>query len=80
MNFTEREQKEMIFDEIMVKHLGNSYRERWIADDKKYSYGKENKKFLLEVSKPAGVIYRRYFSEDVIGKIFNIKWSNIFGN
>ena len=80
MKFYEKEQKEKIFDKIILPKFGVSYKDRWIDDTKIYSYGKENNKFLLEVSKPAGVILRQYFQNDIIGELFNIKWSNVFGN
>lgn len=69
--FKDREDKGMIFDKLMADALTTQYREEWIADALIYIYSRNdmangNCLYCLEVMKPAGVIFRKYFAEDLI--------------
>ena len=64
--FTDKETKEKIFDEILLPELSAAYRTAWTSDDKVYMYGMEKGMYCLQIDKPAGMIYRRYFKTNVL--------------
>ena len=83
ISFSDKEDKEKIFDTVMTPLLGNDFKSRWIDDDKIYYYGIYGKYFCLMVTKgnkklsakADNYIYSKYSGEDFIGKMFNIKWT-----
>lgn len=77
--FTEKADKEKIFDLFLYKMLGTEYRDKWIADDKEYVYGKDGSNYWIEVNMKKGNILRRCYPDDRIGEAFNIQWTCVFG-
>lgn len=78
--FTEKADKEKIFDLFLYKMLGTEYRDKWITDDKEYVYGKDGNNYWIVVNMKKGTILRRCYPDDRIGEAFNIQWSCVFGN
>lgn len=77
--FTEKADKEKIFDLFLYKMLGIEYRDEWVADDKEYVYGKDESNYWIEVNTKKGNILKRCYPDDRIGEAFNIQWICAFG-
>ena len=83
ISFSDREDKEKIFDTVIAPILGDNFKSRWIDDDKTYYYGIDGEYFCLMVTKgnkklsakADNYIYSKYSGEDFIGKMFNIRWN-----
>lgn len=83
ISFSDRSDKEKIFDAVIAPILGNDFKSRWIDDDKTYYYGIYGKYFCLMVTKgneklsakADNYIHSKYSREDFIGKMFSIKWN-----
>lgn len=77
--FTEKADKEKIFDLFLYKMLGTEHRDKWITDDKEYVYGKDGSNYWIEVNMKKGNILRRCYPDDRVGEAFGIEWSSVFG-
>ena len=51
ISFSDREDKEKIFDTVIAPILGDNFKSRWIDDDKTYYYGIDGEYFFFFFSK-----------------------------